>query len=590
VSIHRANWRAVLLLWCVPVALVGLFGRSFYTPDEPREAALAVAIATQAQHVVPELGGRPFLEKPPLLYWLSAAAMRLAGQSPAVARAPLLLYLALSIGALAALAARAAGPTAGYVAGTVTASALLLYQVEIWLATDALLLGAVALALFGLYVGYTAPDTRRRLAGYALFHTGLLLAFFAKNLAGWMVPVFALLTLVVWDRRYRELLRAELWLPVPFLAVLVVAWVWGVASLPDGRAALRVLFIDNLLGRAVPMASPDGFAYTTAHRNAPGKYLLELPVYLLPWTFLAVAALRHARLARTGAPLVRTAYRLALGACVPALVLLSFAATARGIYLAPALLGLALLIGLWAAVSEQHDRFDRLCVILTVVLVALEALLVVAAALLTSFAPHWRTPTGALLGLVASLGGAAALAGCLVAARSMRRREEVGRPIAALSLAVAATLAVSAGPLYLRLNDFMDLRASAQRLAPAIGPAGLVLLYPDETTEALVQLYLPAVPIRASVLPGAGVAAAAAAIRAAPGAQVLVLVPDRAHWGASAWLAYLGYGGVVPRQPSLTLPSGLPPLRLEQLITRPGGRSYALLSSASAAPPSGAGG
>jgi 4-amino-4-deoxy-L-arabinose transferase-like glycosyltransferase len=582
-----ADWRVRLALVVAPIALVGLFSRVYYTPDEPREASLALAMASQSQHAIPELGGRYFMEKPPLQYWLSGAAIHAFGASPAAARLPLLLSLSLAMASLALLAARAAGSRAGFATGLVAASALQLYQVEIWLATDSLLLAGVALALLGLYLGYTAPHPRRRLIGYALFHAGLLVAFFAKNLAGWVVPALAFATLIVWDGRYGELLRRELWLPVPVLLALVLAWVFSVGSLPGGRAALRVFFVDNLLGRAIPLAADAPYAYTKAHQNSPGKYLLELPAYLLPWTPLAVAALRGAKEAVLGAAHVRIVYRLALGAFLPAFALLSLAATARGIYLAPALLGLALLLGLWSAARERHDRFDRLCLALTALLAALEALAVAVAAALACYAPAWRTRASELLGLLALLGGGAAVATALGALYLSLRRPREGLPVGAVLGALGVSLALTLGPtaaaLYSRLNDFLDLRQSAARLEGAIGARPLLLLYPDETTEAMVRLYLPRVELRASLPPGQRPEAAGAAIAAAPDAAVLYLVPGR-QWGLSAWRAFLGLGGVAAPAAKLALPAGLPPLALERLVSRPGGRSYALLSLERAAP------
>ena len=59
-----------LLLIVIPLALVGLFGRVYYTPDEPREGSMVVAMAHQTDRALPQLAGKPFAEKPPLLYWL----------------------------------------------------------------------------------------------------------------------------------------------------------------------------------------------------------------------------------------------------------------------------------------------------------------------------------------------------------------------------------------------------------------------------------------------------------------------------------------------------------------------------------------
>src|SRR5580704_11781669 len=120
-----------------------MFGRGLWTPDEPREADIAWRMSQQRDHTLPQLAGTPFLEKPPLSYWMSGAAISLFGDSAAGARAPNLLYAVM--GALA-LAMQTDGASA-LLAALVAASALTAFRVSIWLAPDACLLAGSALAL-----------------------------------------------------------------------------------------------------------------------------------------------------------------------------------------------------------------------------------------------------------------------------------------------------------------------------------------------------------------------------------------------------------------------------------------------------------
>src|ERR1700691_5339496 len=174
---------ALVLCWSV-----WLFGRPYWTPDEPREAALAASMMHAAQPL-PTLFGHTFAEKPPLTYWLAGFSMPVFGPPPAAARAPQLLYALLGYFALLKLGRSAGlGREAGLTAA-VFASSLLAFQVQIWLECDALLLAGVCLALLGLYRGMMADESAPRLRGYLLMHAGLTLAFFAKNFAGWLVPV-----------------------------------------------------------------------------------------------------------------------------------------------------------------------------------------------------------------------------------------------------------------------------------------------------------------------------------------------------------------------------------------------------------------
>ena len=280
------RWLVVLAL--IASASVGMFGRGYWTPDEPREADIAWRMSWQADPAVPLLAGDAFCEKPPLTYWLAGLSVRALGESAAAARLPNLLYALLTTLSVAWLARRLAGPLAGWVAAAASATLLLSYQVAIWLATDAPLLAATAVALAGLHAGFCALTPRRRLAGYTVMHAALAAGFLAKSAAAWVVPVLVLGTLILWERRWRELLRWELWLGLVLQGLLIGSWIGAVYAGPDGAAHLKVFFWNNLVGRFTAVDAPADLQYTGAHQNSPGKYLLEMPVYLFPWTLLAL--------------------------------------------------------------------------------------------------------------------------------------------------------------------------------------------------------------------------------------------------------------------------------------------------------------
>ena len=150
-------WLGIALLsaWCV-----GMFGRGYWTPDEPREADIAWRMSWQADKAVPLLAGEPFCEKPPLTYWLAAVPIGLLGAQAWSARLPNLLYALITALGVGLLASRSAGRFAGLAAAATVSTFLLSYQVAIWLATDAPLLASVSVALLGAYIGFYAPASR----------------------------------------------------------------------------------------------------------------------------------------------------------------------------------------------------------------------------------------------------------------------------------------------------------------------------------------------------------------------------------------------------------------------------------------------
>ena len=516
----------VIVLVLAPLWLVGIFDRGLWTPDEPREADIAWRMSLQSERAIPQVAGTPFLEKPPLSYWMAGGAIAAFGDSPAAARAPNLLYALITALAIAALAlAMELPPMPAAVAALVAASALTAYRVAIWLAPDACLLAGCAVALLGVWLGLNSPPGARKAGGYALAHLGAALGFMAKSAPGWLVPALALLTLIAWERRWSELRRWELYAGLALQALVIGPWVVAVASSPHGADALTTLFWHNVVGRFTQLSSPPGLDYTTGHHNAPGKYLLELPAYLLPWTIAVGAALVRAW-TRMREPAPRgTAWRFALCASVPFLILLSLAETARDVYAAPALLGLALLVGLWAEDARRLPRRgDAPALLGTVALVAVMgaacslALLVLAAA---GAAPVLLC-SGAALAVV--ILAAAALVG---AVRAQRGRDPP-RSLAWSYAAYAAALCLAA-PLALPVIDrWQDLPALAARIHADTAAQSLGLLDPDETTIAMLDHGL-ATPF--TVLRSGATARAAVSLWFAtrgPTARVLVLLPGHA--------------------------------------------------------------
>ena len=149
----------------------------------------------QPQKAVPLLAGEAFCEKPPLTYWIAAAAIESFGTAASAARLPNLLYALITALSVGLLARRSAGPIAGLAAAAAIGTFLLSYQVAIWLATDAPLLAAGSVALLGAYIGFYADGAPQRLAVISLMHAALALGFLSKSAAAWMVPALALMTL-----------------------------------------------------------------------------------------------------------------------------------------------------------------------------------------------------------------------------------------------------------------------------------------------------------------------------------------------------------------------------------------------------------
>ncbi|HUY84114.1 MAG TPA: hypothetical protein VMU86_06035, partial [Steroidobacteraceae bacterium] len=456
------------------------------------------------------------------------------------------------------------------------------YQVAIWLATDAPLVAAVSVALLGEYQGFYARRSGERLRGYTLMHVALALGFLAKSGAAWMVPALVLATLIVWEKRWRELWRWELYAGLLVQVAVIGTWVHAVYVGADGPAHLRVFFWDNLVGRFTQVAAPAGQQYTTGHHNYPGKYFIELPLYLWPWSLLVAAAARRAWTGRHAPAGDRRAVRFAVACVAPTLVLLSLAATARNIYLAPALPGAALLLGWWAeAASTAPDRWDRGAVRATAVMLLLACAAAAAAAALIGYDAWNELPSRIAYVAVCAAG--------ILAASVLARRgyalaaDRLPLALGALLAAYCALCVFPATQIYPQVDRWHDLRAIGLELRADLGGAPLTLISPDETTRAWVDMYsTPAATRIAAPLGPRRLERLRAAAAVDRRGRFLVQLGG-ADWPARI-VALAGEFGIRPRAQRRSLPVWLGPARLiaEKIYSLPFGRRYALLRPASA--------
>jgi 4-amino-4-deoxy-L-arabinose transferase-like glycosyltransferase len=495
--------------------------------------------------------------------------IRLLGEQAWISRLPNLLYALITALAVGLLAARSIGRFSGWVGAATVSTFLLSYQVAIWLATDAPLLASVSVALLGAYIGFYAAAGKERLRGYLLMHAALAVGFLSKSAVAWMVPALAILTLSIWERRWRELLRWELYVGLLIQAAIILPWVWFVYTGDDGPEHLKTFFWNNLVGRFAAVDAPPDLQYAAAHRNSPGKYLLELPMYLLPWTLLVIAAARRAWRQLPTSRHDNRAVRFAIAASLPPLVVLSLAATARNIYFAPALPGIALLIAWWAReILPGPDAWDVRALRATALLLLL-GVAVFSTALILVGADTWDDiPRHGTFILISG-------AGFLVAAVLSIQAWAAAREHAvysqwALLLAYCVLLVGPASQVYRQVDRWQDLAKISRAVQRGAAGKPLILLAPDETTRAVIDLYARTAVDR---IPGpwdaGGIERVRAAAAAAPGTLFLVQLSKQAPPGLP-WRA--------PAEDA-ALPAWIQAanLSLVDIYSVPYGRRYALL-------------
>jgi 4-amino-4-deoxy-L-arabinose transferase-like glycosyltransferase len=318
------------------VLSVGIFDHDLWAPDEPRAAELGREFLEPGRSwAVPTLNGRPFLEKPPLVYWTIAGCLRAFGVHDGVARLPCVFFGGGTLLFTWLLARRLYGGEAGGAAclilGTTWGFLVATHHVE----ADAGLL---------LFVTATAYFLWRAVSGgpgwYGAASLSALGAFFSKGFIGFAFPGLFLVTWIAWTRTPRELLRARPWIWIPLVALPVGAWLHSLG--PELRSAFLV---DNHLGRFLGA----GGDLDRGHSRYPWYYLLQLPLWFLPWTLMILPAGRWVWSRRRERP-----ERFLLSWILPAFLFLSVAGTKRAVYLVPLFPPLSILAAGWLGTTLRR--------------------------------------------------------------------------------------------------------------------------------------------------------------------------------------------------------------------------------------------
>ena len=330
-------------------ALASGLGRTdLWPPDEARVAEIAREMAANGNWVLPRLNGRPFIEEPPLFYWLQAGAYRLAGDaSTAAARLPSAAAAIVGTLVTAAVALRLG-------ARPLFAVLVLTTAPEYWwmarsATPDTAAAAATALALGLFFVAWQSG--RRGLLAAAVGAVGV--AFGCKSFLPVALAVLTMLAFVVcagWGRlRARELVLA-----VTVVTGFMAVWILAVAR-EVGAESVTFFVITNHLGRF--MGDPD-----EGHVRSVLYYLPNLALGLLPWSAVLPAAVAAAW--RERATPARLFPLLWAGGMTAALTL---SASKRAHYLLPAYPAFAVLVAQWWP-EAWRGRVDRTVVRLMIVL------------------------------------------------------------------------------------------------------------------------------------------------------------------------------------------------------------------------------
>ena len=346
--------RDVLVLLAAGSLLLfaGLGRADLFNPDEPREAEMAREMLVSGDPIVPRLDGEPFLEKPPLFYWLVVGAYRAAGgPSEAAARAVPAIAGLLCLFVTFAMARRLFGSEAALLAALILLTGFESFWIARRTLIDMPMTLAILLACDALHRVVTSE--RRAPKAWVLAAAGALAAaLLFKGVVGAAIPGLAVSGWLLWRGELAPLWKRGLL--AAGIAALLPVGVWvRVLHARLGGAAVEEFVLVNNVHRFTGGAAK-------GHDNPFWYYLPAIAVDFFPWSLLlpfAIAAAARVALrlspwkpaASPGEERERSGLRDLLVWFVLPLLVLSLASTKRGLYLLPIYPAAAMLCAWWLA-------------------------------------------------------------------------------------------------------------------------------------------------------------------------------------------------------------------------------------------------
>lgn len=509
----------LLLLAALAWLLVGLSHLDLHDSTEPREAGVSAEMLQDGDFLMPRLNGQPFLEKPPLSYWLQSQSIRVLGYTNLAPRLPSVLagvgcVLLLFFGMARERNATSAGVAAGL---------LLLTMGSFWshareAGQDALLTFGVCLTLLSFFHARQADRPALGWFGYVL---GLSVATLAKGVVGLAIPGVAILAYLLIESIWLD----HRWVPSHWLrpagfALIALAplglWLYLLYR-RHGIGPVQEVVWANSVGRF------RGEYSQGAHAEPWYFYLMQLPQAFQPWTLpLFVACWRLRGSWRSHRSLVFLACWLIAG-----FVLLSLSAGKRPSYMLPLYPAAAMLI-VHYAFEDNTPAGMRVLRRLTFV----EALIItgIAIAVLLSLRLI-LSPTLLVAAIVVAL-----------AALALLWRSVVKANWPAAFIAGSATIGLAymgQGALVLpeKVNADSMRRVFEQLPRADVSPGQVILFKPTERVAGAARYYLGG-PV-AAVATSSDLAAAWAR---SPGALALIRARDAGDVTGAQIQRRIGYG------------------------------------------------
>ena len=275
-AVKHIHWIDIfVLLLALTITLLGTGSYGLYEPHEGHFAMVGQEMIWRSDWITPHLNGSPYLNKPPLLYWLIATSTYIFGSTEFSARLPIALTGWVGI----VIAWKWTRELWGIDASRVCA--LMLSVTLGWfIFTHQILIDVLlgTLLLCSNYFLWRLIYQPRSLFNWWGTYLSLGLCVLTKGLIGIVFPLLSCLALIVVRRDWKIVRRIKLYPGLLLVVAVVLPWFLAVERANPGFLHYFIVneHLDRIIDRRFP---PD---YEVSKTSALG-YLAITACWCFPW-------------------------------------------------------------------------------------------------------------------------------------------------------------------------------------------------------------------------------------------------------------------------------------------------------------------
>lgn len=378
---------SLLFVLCIIFLFIGLGSFPLIDVDETRYATMARDLVLTGNWNDLMLNGQPFLEKPPLYFWLVASSISLFGHfSPFTVRFPIALISLLFIICTYFFGKRVVSEKFGfYCAATLLSSFFFLMLSHIAL-LDSLLTVFIGLSLYcGFMAVISKPENKKWfwLGFYVALGAGVL----TKGILAFGIPVIVMFIYFLCTKNFKQLLHPIHLAGILLFFLIVTPWHYLMHK-NYGSYFWFEYFVRHHFARFLNSE--------TIGRERPLLYFV--PVFLagfMPWLFLFIDMLidgvkKGYKRIRAGLVLENDKERLVLFSSIAfafIFILFSIASTKLPTYILPAFPFASILMAYYWLNADENNEHSRSMNVLTLVLATIFIVSAIVGSIICIFLP-----------------------------------------------------------------------------------------------------------------------------------------------------------------------------------------------------------